>query len=75
MAIAEAIGLGLGLPVVSIAPDEAGRYLGFLAGFAQVDKPSSSASTRALLQWEPTHADLLTNLAERHYFALPATSR
>jgi nucleoside-diphosphate-sugar epimerase len=68
--IAEAIGLGLGLPTVSITPDDAGKYLGFLATFAQVDNPSSGAATRTLLQWQPAHPGLLADLAERHYFEL-----
>ena len=66
--IAEAIGRGLGLPAASVTPDEAATYLGFLATFAQVDNPSSSAATRALLKWEPAHAGLLADLEERHYF-------
>jgi len=66
--IAEAIGRGLGLPAASVGPDEATRYIGFLATFAQIDNPSSSAATRALLKWEPTHAGLLADLEERHYF-------
>ena len=66
--IAEAIGRGLGLPAASVTPDEATRYIGFLATFAQIDNPSSSAATRALLKWEPTHAGLLADLEERHYF-------
>jgi nucleoside-diphosphate-sugar epimerase len=66
--IAEAIGRGLGLPVTSVAPEEAARYLGFLAAFAQVDNPSSSVATRALLKWAPAHAGLLADLAGRHYF-------
>jgi nucleoside-diphosphate-sugar epimerase len=66
--IAEAIGRGLGLPAASVTPDEAAKYLGFLATFAQVDNPSSGAATRALLQWEPAHAGLLADLEERHYF-------
>jgi len=66
--IAEAIGRGLGLPAASVGPDEAVRYIGFLATFAQIDNPSSSAATRALLKWEPTHAGLLADLEERHYF-------
>ena len=66
--IAEAIGRGLGLPAASVTPDEAAKYLGFLATFAQVDNPSSSAATRALLKWEPTHASLLADLDARHYF-------
>jgi nucleoside-diphosphate-sugar epimerase len=66
--IAEAIGQGLGIPVAAVAPDEAARYLGFLAMFAQVDNPSSSDATRARLTWEPVHAGLLADLGERHYF-------
>jgi nucleoside-diphosphate-sugar epimerase len=73
--IAEAIGRGLGLPAAGVTPEEAARHLGFLAAFAQVDNPSSSAATRALLKWAPTHAGLLADLAERHYFELPQTSR
>lgn len=73
--IAEAIGSGLGLPATSVSPDEAGTYLGFLATFAQVDNPSSSTATRAMLTWTPTHAGLLADLAERHYFESPLASR
>src|SRR5262249_48785740 len=73
--IAEAIGQGLGLPVMSVTPDEGAKYLGFLGTFAQIDNPSSSAATRALLNWEPAHKGLLADLAEGHYFASPSTSR
>lgn len=66
--IAEAIAHGLGLPVESVSPDAAAKYLGFLATFAQVDNPTSSAATRTLLKWEPSHAGLLDDLAARHYF-------
>jgi nucleoside-diphosphate-sugar epimerase len=71
--IAEAIGHGLRVPATSVSPDEAARYLGFLATFAQIDNPSSSAATRTLLKWEPTHAGLLADLAGRHYFESPAS--
>jgi nucleoside-diphosphate-sugar epimerase len=67
-AIAEAIGKGLGLPARSVTAEEAPQYLGGMAHFAQVNNPTSSARTRALLKWEPTHAGLLADLAERHYF-------
>ena len=67
--IAEAIGRGLELPARNVSPDEAAGSLGFLATFARVDNPSSSAATRALLKWQPAHAGLLADLAERHYFA------
>ena len=66
--IAEAIAQGLGLPARSVSPEEATKYLGFLGMFAQVDNPSSSTATRALLKWEPAHVGLLADLAERHYF-------
>jgi nucleoside-diphosphate-sugar epimerase len=68
-AIAEAIGKGLGVPARSVSADEAPKYLAAMAHFAQVNNPTSSARTRALLRWEPTHAGLLADLAERHYFA------
>jgi nucleoside-diphosphate-sugar epimerase len=66
--IAEAIGRGLGLSTVSVSPGEAVNYLGFLGTFVQVDNPSSSGATRALLTWEPAHPGLLADLAESHYF-------
>jgi nucleoside-diphosphate-sugar epimerase len=69
-AIAEAIGRGLGLPAVSITAEDAAQRLGFLATFAQLDNPTSSTQTRALLDWQPTHHGLIADLAERHYFAL-----
>jgi nucleoside-diphosphate-sugar epimerase len=66
--IAEAIGRHLGIPTVSIPPDEAEAYFGFLSFFVALDNPTSSARTRALLGWAPTHPALLDDLAEGHYF-------
>jgi nucleoside-diphosphate-sugar epimerase len=66
--IAEAIGRNLGLPAVSIAPEEADQRLGFLGGFAQLDDPTSSELTRKLLDWEPTHPGLIADMDEGHYF-------
>lgn len=68
-AIAEAIGKGLGVDAKSLTADEAARALGGMSHFVQIDNPTVSARTRALLGWEPTHAGLLADLAERHYFA------
>jgi nucleoside-diphosphate-sugar epimerase len=67
-AIAEAIGKGLGVPAKSVSAAEAPQYIGAMAHFAQVNNPTSSARTRALLTWEPTHAGLVADLAEKHYF-------
>jgi nucleoside-diphosphate-sugar epimerase len=61
-AIAETIGRRLGLPVVSIAPDEAPAHFGWLAMFASIDVPASSALTRERLGWRPTGPSLLADL-------------
>ncbi|TDW83844.1 nucleoside-diphosphate-sugar epimerase [Kribbella pratensis] len=66
--IAEAIGRGLDLPTHSVTADEAPQYLGFLARFAAMDIPTSAARTSELLNWQPTHPDLLADLAEGFYF-------
>jgi nucleoside-diphosphate-sugar epimerase len=66
--IAEAIGRQLGVPAISIPPEEAAGYFGFLAMFAGLDNPASSAVTRQLLGWQPEHPGLLDDLAQGHYF-------
>lgn len=69
-AIAEAVGRGVGVPTRSVSPEEAAAaFGGFVGLIAQLDNPTSSAHTRALLGWNPTHADLLADIAEGHYFA------
>jgi len=52
--IAEAIGRGLNVPVVSKTPEEAAEHFGFLAFFAAADGPASSAQTQQRLGWNPT---------------------
>jgi nucleoside-diphosphate-sugar epimerase len=66
--IAEAIGRALGVPAVSVTAEDSAQHLGFLAAFAQLDNPTSSARTQTLLGWRPTHPGLLADLAGRHYF-------
>ena len=60
--IAEVIGRHLGLPVVAIAPEDAGEHFGCLAGFLAADAPASSELTRELLGWGPTRLGLLEGL-------------
>ena len=48
--IAEVLGKRLKLPVRSISPDEAKAHFGWLAPFAGLDAPASSALTRQRLQ-------------------------
>ncbi|MGC4818123.1 SDR family oxidoreductase [Micromonospora sp. DT63] len=66
--IAEAIGHKLDIPVRSISPAEADDHFGFLGSFVQLDNPTSSALTRELLGWTPTHPRLIADLHEGHYF-------
>ena len=66
--IAEAIGRGLNLPVVSLSPDRAADHFGWFTGFAGLDCPASSAWTRAQLGWQPTRAGLINDLDQGHYF-------
>ncbi len=67
-AIAAVIGRHLNVPVVAISPEDAGAHFGFLAAFLGVDSPASSALTRALLEWQPTHPGLIDDLDQGHYF-------
>ena len=60
--IAEAIGRRLKLPAKSIAPEEAQAYFGWLAMFAGLDAPASSAQTRRKLGWEPIGPGLIADL-------------
>jgi nucleoside-diphosphate-sugar epimerase len=67
-AIAETIGAQLNIPVVSVAPDDAGAHFGWLGAFLAMDGAASSAVTRELLGWQPTHPGLIDDLNEGHYF-------
>lgn len=66
--IAEAIGKGLNLPVVSKTPEEAAEHFNWFVHFAGLDNRTSSAKTRKLLGWEPSEPSLLTDLARLSYF-------
>jgi nucleoside-diphosphate-sugar epimerase len=68
--IADVLGAGLRLPVVSITPDEAEDYFGPIAPVAQLDLAASSAWTRRRLDWETFGPDLLSDLREMDYSAI-----
>ena len=70
--IAEVIGRHLDIPVVSISPEDASEHFTWLAGFLGLDSPASSALTRELLGWQPTHPGLIDDLNQGHYFHTPA---
>jgi nucleoside-diphosphate-sugar epimerase len=67
-AIAEAIGQGLNIPVVSIAPQEAADHFGWLGFFVGLDMPASSAQTQLRLGWRPTGPGLIADLEQMRFF-------
>jgi nucleoside-diphosphate-sugar epimerase len=66
--IAEVIGRGLKLPVVSLSAEEAAAHFGWLAAFAGFDMPASSAQTRQRLGWRPAGPGLIADLEQMRYF-------
>ncbi len=65
--IAEVIGRGLNLPAVSLSAEEAPAHFGWLAPFAGLDMPASSAWTREALGWRPTGPGLIADLEQARY--------
>jgi len=68
-AIAEVIGRRLGVPVVSRTHEEAAAHFGWIARFAAMDMPASSARTQSALGWKPEQPGLLADLDQDNYFA------
>ena len=66
--IAEVIGRGLKLPVVSLSAEEASAHFGWLAAFMAFDMPASSAQTQKRLGWHPTGPGLIADLKRMEYF-------
>jgi nucleoside-diphosphate-sugar epimerase len=65
--IAEVLGRGLKIPVVSLSPEEAPAHFGWLAAFVGWDMPASSARTRQRLGWHPTGPSLIADLDQARY--------
>lgn len=61
-AIAESIGRGLQLPAVSVPASGAEQHFGWLARFAGMDSPASSALTQQRLGWRPVETTLIADL-------------
>jgi nucleoside-diphosphate-sugar epimerase len=63
--IAEAIGRHLNLPARSLPAEEFG---GMLVRLLTTDMPASSSITQELLGWKPSHAGLIEDIEQGHYF-------
>ncbi len=65
--IAEVVGAGLKVPVVSLSAEKAPEHFGWLTAFAGLDLPASSAWTRAELGWRTTGPGLIADLQGMKY--------
>ena len=65
--IAEVLGRGLKIPVVSLSPEEAMAHFGWLGGLAGLDLPASSALTQKWLDWHPTGPGMIADLEEMKF--------
>ncbi len=72
--IAEAIGRGMKVPVVSKSPAEAAAHFGWLEMFVSRDLIGSSVQTQRILGWHPTGPGLITDLDQADYFAAGQTA-
>lgn len=68
--IAETIAAGMGIPAISVAPEDMAAHFGPFAHFVTLDMPASSAITRQKLGWTPTGPGLLEDLRNMNYAAL-----
>ena len=66
--IAEAIGRGLNVPVISKTGEDAASYFGWFRTFAALDMSASSQRTREVLGWRPKQPGLIADLDGPHYF-------
>jgi nucleoside-diphosphate-sugar epimerase len=66
--IAEVIGRGLKVPVISMSPEEVPAHFGWLAAFAGRDLPASGALTQERLAWQPNGPGLIADLEQMRYF-------
>ena len=72
--IAEAIGRGLKVPVVSKSSEEAAAHFGWLGMFVGRDLTGSSVQTQRRLGWRSTGPGLIADLEQMCYSEAPADS-
>ena len=72
--IAEVIGKGLNMPIVTKSPEEAAHHFGWFAHLAGLDCPASSKLTQERLGWRPLQPGLIPDLDGEHYFKYSAAA-
>lgn len=72
--IVEVVGAGLGLPVVSLSPEQAQAHFGWFAMFAGLDLRASGAWTQAQLDWQPVGPGMIADLQAMDYSTLAAAA-
>ncbi len=65
--VAETIGKGFGVPVVSIPTAKAAEHFGMFGHFATLDMPATSEWTRKTLDWKPAGPGLIEDLLNMRY--------
>ena len=68
--IAESIGQGLGIPVVSKSPEQAAEHFSWFSHFAAMDCAASGRQTREKLGWHPVQFGLIEDLEKGDYFKI-----
>ncbi|ABF42091.1 NAD-dependent epimerase/dehydratase [Candidatus Koribacter versatilis Ellin345] len=68
--IAEVIGRRLKVAAVSKSVEEAAQHFGWMAMFAGIDGPASSAKTEAALGWRAQQPGLIQDIDRPEYFGL-----
>lgn len=66
--IMQVIGRQLGMPAVSLTPEEAAAHFGPIARFASLDLQGSSLKTQAELGWKPAQIGMLEDIGQPGYF-------
>jgi nucleoside-diphosphate-sugar epimerase len=66
--IAEVIGRGLGVPVVSKTAEQAQEHFGWMGLFAGMDIAASALRTRESLGWKPKQPGLINDISRPNYF-------
>jgi hypothetical protein len=67
--IAESIGRGLGVPVISLSAQAAEKHFGWFARFTGIDLTGSSLQTQQRLSWHPTGPGLIADLDRAEYLS------